>query len=221
MIKAIIFDVGGVLLRTHDHTPRRRLESEHGLDEWESERLVFSGKNGVAAQRGEITDAELWGRIASELELTQDELVSFRNAFWAGDRLDHEIVDYIRELQAAGYQTAIISNATDNLRRQLEQFDITAAFDLIVCSAEEKVMKPDLDIYRRTLRRLGRAPDEAVFIDDSKPNVDAARTLGIHAIHFHEGIDMRQALAQLGVTTEMNETNKYPPSNLEKGESNV
>ncbi len=200
MIRAIIFDVGGVLLRTHDHSHRRRLEAQFGLDEWQSEHLVFSGEDGAAAQLGAISDDELWHRIANRLELDTAQLEQFRLAFWAGDALDLELVDYIRGLRAAGYQTAIISNATGNLRRALsEQFKIAGAFDLIVCSAEEKIMKPDHEIYRRTLRRLRREPHEAVFIDDSEPNVNAARELGMHAIHFREGSDVPQALAELGV----------------------
>ena len=200
MIQAIIFDVGGVLIRTHDHEPRRSLEKELGLDEWESERLVFSGDDGTAAQQGTISDVELWQRIARRLDLDHDQLHAFQSAFWGGDRLDQQLVDLIRRLRQAGYQTAIISNATDNLRRLLsEEHQIADAFDLIVCSAEEKIMKPDLEIYRRTVQRLGLAPQETVFIDDVQANVEAARAVGMHAIHYREGLDVERALFQLGI----------------------
>ena len=45
-------------------------------------------------------------------------------------------------------------------------------------------MKPDPEIYRRTLHLLGRSPAETIFIDDSMPNVEAARNLGMQAVHF-------------------------------------
>lgn len=200
MIKAVIFDVGGVLIRTQDYVPRRALEQRLGLAEWESETLVFSGDDGTKAQQGAITDAELWRRIARRLQLDEELLRQFREAFWAGDVLDRNLIAHIERLHAAGYQTAIISNATDNLRRLLSaEHQIAAAFDLIVCSAEEKVMKPDPEIYRRTLERLQRRPSETIFVDDSKPNIDAARALGMHAIHYREGVDLSRALAQLGV----------------------
>ena len=199
MIKAVIFDVGGVLIRTHDHTPRRALERRLGLDERESEQMVFHSDVGTQAQSGVVSNTDLWAWIGEQLALDDDQLRAFRRDFWAGDVLDTDLVDYVRALRPA-YQTAIISNATDDLQRTLtEQFAIADAFDLIVCSAEEKVMKPDVAIYRRALQQLGREPAEAVFVDDSIANVAAARDLGMHAIHYRPGTDVPAALAKLGV----------------------
>lgn len=199
MIKAVIFDVGGVLVRTHNHSPRRRWERQLQLDEGQSETIVFASDMGTRAQSGVVTAEALWQWIGEHLALAPEQLRAFRRDFWAGDALDEELVDYIRSLRLT-YQTAIISNATDGLRRNLaEVYPIADAFDLIVCSAEEKVMKPDEEIYRRTLQRLGRAPAEAVFVDDSAANIEAARELGMHAVHYRAGLDVPEALAELGV----------------------
>jgi HAD superfamily hydrolase (TIGR01509 family) len=73
------------------------------------------------------------------------------------------------------------------------------AFDLIVGSAYERVMKPDPAIFLRTLERLGRAPHEAVFIDDFAHNIEGARGVGMAAIHYTPGMDLAAALASLGV----------------------
>jgi FMN phosphatase YigB (HAD superfamily) len=59
-IKAIIFDLGGVLLRTEDFTPRERLAEHLGMDRNELEELIFGGDSGSQAQRGEITTGEMW-----------------------------------------------------------------------------------------------------------------------------------------------------------------
>lgn len=207
MIKAVVFDVGGVLIRTHDHAPRRRWEAKLGLRDWESEEIVFSSDIGTAAQMGSLTEEQLWREIGRRLELDEERLAEFRSAFWSGDVLDADLVDLIRQLRTR-YQTAIISNATDGLRRTLnEKHRIADAFDLIVCSAEEGIMKPDLDIYRLTLQRLDRKPEEAVFIDDSRENVSAARQLGMHAIHYRDGLDVKGALAQMGIVAPESETN--------------
>lgn len=199
MIKAVIFDVGGVLIRTHDHSHRRRWEERLGLDEGQSEAIVFGGEMGTKAQSGEISEEALWEWIGRRLALEGKTLRAFRRDFWAGDVLDEALVAYIRSLRPA-YQTAIISNATDNLRYVLSEVrNIADAFDVIVGSAEEKVMKPEPAIFHRTLERLGSEPEEAVFIDDSPPNVAGARSLGMHAIHFRTGMDVPAALARLGV----------------------
>lgn len=199
MIKAVIFDVGGVLVRTHDHSPRRKWERRLGLREAESETIVFSSEMGIRAQSGEITNEALWKWIGDRLDLEGEALRAFRRDFWAGDVLDEELVAYIRSLRPR-YQTAIISNATDNLRYTLtEVYNITDAFDVIVGSAEEEIMKPEAAIFNRTLERLGREPEEAVFIDDSLENIAGARSLGIHAVHFRAGMDVRAALSRLDV----------------------
>ncbi len=199
MIKAVIFDVGGVLVRTHDHSPRRRWEQRLGLDEGESESIVFGGEMGTKAQSGEISEEALWEWIGRRLALEGETLRAFRRDFWAGDVLDEELVAYIRSLRPR-YQTAIISNATDRLHTVLaDVFNIADAFDVIVGSADERIMKPDPAIFRRTLERLGREPEETVFIDDSPPNVAGARSLGMHAIHFRAGMDVPAALSRLGV----------------------
>ena len=199
-IRVVIFDVGGVLVRTEDqHASRLALEARLGLPPGGSEQLVFNGPMGLAAQRGEITTAALWAWIAAELQLDEAGLRRFHEAFWAGDRLDNGLVDFVRSLRPA-YRTAIISNWRDDLRQALtEAFPMADAFDLIVCSAEEKIMKPDAAIFERALARLGCRAEETVFIDDFRHNVEAARGVGMQAIHFYPGLDLPGALAELGI----------------------
>lgn len=208
MVRAIIFDVGGVLIRTEDHSHRRRWETALGLAPGASETVVFDGEMGARAQAGAISDEELWQWIGQHLELDEARLARFRRDFWAGDVLDTELVDYVRSLRPT-YQTAIISNFTDALRKKLtDVYPVADAFDLIVCSAEEQTMKPAPDIYETTLEALGRQPAEAVFIDDSKPNVVAARQLGMHAIHYQAGMDVPEELARFGIRPDQDESPK-------------
>lgn len=197
MIKAVIFDVGGVLIRTLDRSRRFAWEKKLGLGEWESEAIVFGGEMGTKAQLGEITDSELWQWIGKRLSLDEKALTTFQRDFWAGDYLDKDLVEYIRSLRPK-FQTAIISNATDALRQNLSTvYPMADAFELIVCSAEEGVMKPNEAIYKSTLARLGRDPKETVLIDDSRPNVIAARQLGMQAIHFKPDMKLQTELTNI------------------------
>lgn len=199
MIQAIIFDVGGVLLRTYDHRYRREWDKRLGLASGESEELVFNSPTGQAAQAGRITYQALHQWVVQQFNLSGEDAKQFWHDFWAGDDLDLQLIALIRSLRP-GYQTAIISNAWDNLHWLLtEKYPIADAFDLIVGSAYEKIMKPDPEIYRRTLARLGRRPEEALFIDDNEQNVLAARALGMAAIHFNPLIDLPAHFAQLGI----------------------
>ncbi|MCP5094988.1 MAG: HAD family phosphatase [Chloroflexi bacterium] len=199
MIQAILFDVGGVLLRTEDHTYRRTWEKKLGLKPWESETIVFNSEMGTKAQQGKISDDELWLWVGNHIGLTDDQLKTFRHDFWAGDVLDNALVDLIRGLHGR-YQTAIISNYNDSLRPIVtHKFKIADAFDEIIISCEEGIMKPDPQIYQTALSRLGRKPEETVFIDDFAHNVEAAQALGMHAIHFTPQLNFAASLTDLGI----------------------
>jgi HAD superfamily hydrolase (TIGR01509 family) len=81
----------------------------------------------------------------------------------------------------------------------LANWGILSLFDVVVCSGEEGVAKPDPTIYRLALDRLGVEPGEAVFVDDSRGHVAAARELGIHAIHFTTAAALADALSDLQI----------------------
>jgi len=199
MIKAIIFDVGGVLIRTESRIPRANLEARLGLAPGASELLVFNGPMGIQAQTGAITSQALWASVAQELALDEAGLASFRSDFFGGDLLDLELLDLVRRLHLH-YQTAIISNAMDDLLEVVtNRYPLAGAFDLIVGSAYQKVMKPAPEIFLWTLAQLGRQPNEAVFIDDFAHNIAGAQAVGMAAIHYQPGIDLAAELAKLGV----------------------
>jgi epoxide hydrolase-like predicted phosphatase len=200
MIQAVIFDIGGVLIRTRDQSSRRRLEQLYGLPEGGAEFLVFNSEMGLAAQRGVYSEEENWRRVQRELSLSDAALADFRREFWAGDDLDAELVAYIRRLRVR-YRTAIISNALPGLMTLLTgKYPIADAFDVIIGSGDERVAKPDRAIYSLALERLACRPEEAIFIDDSLRNVEGAQAVGLKTIHYTAGMDVPAALADYGVT---------------------
>jgi glucose-1-phosphatase len=199
MIQAVIFDIGGVLVRTDDHEPRRRLEQRLGLAPGAAEFVVFNSEAGLRTQRGELTEEENWLRVQRELNLSDGDIDDFRREFWAGDKLDAELIDYIRRLHSR-YQTAIISNAMPGLMTVVTgKYPIADAFDVIVGSGDVKLAKPDPAIYRLTLQQLGRQPEEAIFVDDSLPNIQGAQAVGLHTIHYTRGANIPAVLATYGV----------------------
>ncbi len=193
-IQALIFDWGGVLMRTEDQTERRKWEARLGLQDWELAGLVFGNPVARQASTGQAGTGAVWEQVGATLGLAPDELSRLRRDFWAGDRLDTELVGYIANLRPR-CQTAILSNAWSDARTFFTGHpEILAAFDQIVISGEEGMMKPDPEIYRRTLARLGVSPQQAVFVDDMPENVTAAAALGIHGLQFHS---REQVIARL------------------------
>jgi glucose-1-phosphatase len=185
-IRAVIFDLGGVLLRTEDREPRNNLASRLNMTYEELEDLVFNSESARKAMRGVITSLEHWENIRLKLGLTPSEFALAPKEFWAGDKLDTELVDYLRSLRPE-YKTALLSNAWDDLRVALQDhLQILDAFDETIISAEVGFTKPEAQIYQITLDRLGVSPQDAVFVDDFVENVEAARQLGLHTVHFKQ-----------------------------------
>lgn len=184
-IRAVIFDFGGVLMRTGSLEPRRRLAEQFGLSLDELYRLVFDGDGSREAQLGSIDPDQRWAQIGQSVRLSsRDEQIAFHQAMFATDVLDGELLDYIRSLRPR-LKTALLSNASLRLVTVLrDDLHIEDCFDVIVISAQVGLMKPDPAIYRLTLERLGVEPQEAVFLDDVLDNVEAASSLGIHTVHF-------------------------------------
>lgn len=199
MIKAVIFDMGGVLVRTVDPGKRAAWEARLGLAPGDAERIVLNSPMGKQAQMGAITTADLWHWVQGEFGFDDDTLAAFRHDFWAGDALDDELVDLLRYLRL-NYQTALLSNFMDELHEVITvRHPMADAFDLVVGSAYEKMMKPDARIYELTLARLGRKPAEAVFIDDMLHNIEGAQQVGLATVHYQAGMDVTAALAELGL----------------------
>ncbi|MCP4357672.1 MAG: HAD family phosphatase [Chloroflexi bacterium] len=199
MIKAVIFDFGGVILRTQDWSGRRKWEKRLGLAKNEAEAIVFNSDMGRKAQHGQVSYDEHWAWLGNHFNLTTAEQTEFETDFWAGDVLDKGLVTFICSLRPS-YQTALISNAFDDLQRVLTDiFDIADAFDVIAISAEEGIMKPDPRLYQLTLERLDCHPEEAIFIDDFAHNIAGAREIGIKGILFTPDINLTEELQNLGI----------------------
>jgi epoxide hydrolase-like predicted phosphatase len=196
-IKAIIFDLGGVLLRTQDFTARERLADRLNMDRNELEEFIFGGDSGDQAQRGEITVRQHWENLRRQLNFTPQDFQALLDEFFSQDILDRDLIDYVRGLHAY-YRTALLSNAWDDLRQVIaEKWHFEDAFDIMIISAEVGVVKPDPRIFYLSLDQLGVAPEEAIFVDDFQRNVNAANEVGIHGIRFHSPQQVRSEIAHL------------------------
>ncbi len=183
-IKAIIFDMGGVILRTHDYATREATAKKLGLSEEAYEELVFTSPSGMDATVGKIDEREHWFIVWNTLHVPAELQPKYEADFWAGDRLDDRLVDFLRSLKG-NYTTALLSNAWSNARQSLtEKYHCMDAFDVSVFSYEVGLAKPNPAIYRLILERVGVDADEAIFLDDNKDNIESAAKMGIHAIRF-------------------------------------
>jgi putative hydrolase of the HAD superfamily len=176
--------MGGVILRTEDQSGRKRWEERLGLPPGELSRLVFDGEASRKAVVGRASEDDIWSWVLARLGLPESERQALIDGFFGGDKVDDRLVAFIRGLRPA-FKTGMITNAWPNVRHHLEnEWHVGDAFDLIVISAEEGIVKPDPRIYRLALERLGVAPGESVFVDDMEENIAGAQAVGMQGIRF-------------------------------------
>ena len=193
-IKAVVFDMGGVLLRTIDKKPRKALAERFGTTSEDLESFVFLGPTSLKSEIGELSDADHWREVLRRYGQEHLDLKDVYREFFAGDGLNQDLLDYAYALKPV-YQIALLSNAWANTRENLkESFDFIDHFDISIFSAEVGVRKPDRAIFDIMLDRLGVTAPEAVFVDDMEINASAARSLGMEAIHF---ISTEETIQQL------------------------
>lgn len=196
-IKAVLFDLGGVLIRTEDRRPRTMLADAYGMTYAELEKIVFGGESGDAAQQGIISAAQHWENVRVALKLRDDEVEAVKTAFFGGDVMDKQLLDYIRTLRLR-YTVAALSNAMSDTRASLlNKWKIGDAFDHFFISAEMGMMKPDPRIYHTVLHHLSLAPAETVFVDDFPRNIHAAQEVGMRTVWFR---NREQAIEELEAT---------------------
>ena len=184
MIKAIIFDFGRVITVQKPLSLFRSYEIELGLDPDTVNSIMFDSQAWQDALLGRKTTEEFWHLIGPELGLnTADEVNRFRRRYHADEAINEAVLDLIRKLRGR-YKLAILSNAPPDLTRWLADWEMCDLFEVVFCSGDEGMIKPDPAAFKLTLERLGVEPGEAVFIDDTPENVEAARKLGIQGIIF-------------------------------------
>ncbi len=196
-LRAVVWDMGGVLVRNLAPEPRIHLAEKYGLNEPELENLVFGNPVSGKATLGQASVDELWEYVAHTLNIGPKELPAFVTAFWSSDRVDEELLDFIQSLHSS-YKTGLLSNAFDDTRPSVTvRFPrLLKIFDVSLFSAEEGLAKPDPRFYQLMLDRLGVKAEEAIFVDDFVENVAGARAVGMKAVQFKNTQQARQAVLE-------------------------
>jgi len=199
MRRSVIFDLGGVLI---DWNPRHLYRELIG-DEAEMERFLAEVCTQEWNERQDegrpvaVAVAELTARHPERRELIEAFYDRWQDMI-AGEI--EETVAILAELRLRNHRLYALSNwSAETFPHARARFDFLDWFHGTVISGEVGVKKPDPQIFHILFRRFGIDPELAVFIDDSAPNVAAARRLGLEALHFTSGAALRRDLEHLGL----------------------
>lgn len=199
MIDAILFDVGNVLVQWDPrHLYRKLLPDEAAVEkfladictlEWHFAHDQGSSfeENAALLKQFHPDHAELidfWGQRYLEMSPGEVEGVS-------------ALMD---RAESAGLEFHGLTNMPSTVYPMLtEAFPPVARLQTVVVSGDEKICKPDLEIYRRALGRIGTDPARTLYVDDTLVNAQAATELGMVSHHFKDAVGLEAHLVDLGV----------------------
>jgi putative hydrolase of the HAD superfamily len=194
VIRAVAFDIGGVLEITPDLGVDRLWETRLGLPAGEI--LVRMRDIWRGGSIGTITLDDVHEALRDRLGLDDQTLAQYMADVWREylGTANTELIEYARELRPR-YRTGIVSNSFVGAReREQAAYGFEDLVEEIVYSHEVGFSKPDPRIYALICSRLGVSPEEMVFLDDSDVCVTGARDVGIHAVLYQ---DNAQAIAEI------------------------
>ena len=142
-------------------------------------------------ETGRITEDEFLRKLGERLEPVlghRPELHRFREIYFDALHPNEPMIDLMREAKSSGHRMGLLTNNVrewEPLWRTMLPVD--EIFEVVVDSGFVGMRKPDRQIYDLTLERLGGpAPEECLFVDDTDVNCDAARELGMSAVHYRD-----------------------------------
>jgi len=203
--RAVIFDYGMVLTGQPDAAAHEAMVRITGLANDQFEQYYWADRH--AYDEGKLNGVMFWQKLARDARLSLspaeiDELNRQDARMWTTQ--NPAMVAWQRNLKAAGIRTAILSNMGDtvleNIQREFRWID---NFDVLVWSYQLHLAKPDPAIYHHTLNALGTLPEETLFIDDKRVNIEAAQALGLKGFEFTTVERLRSDLVAAGYNSHL------------------
>jgi putative hydrolase of the HAD superfamily len=199
-VRAVISDFGGVLTSPlFESFAAWQRQSGLSFERLGQAMVDAAERSGIhplyELEKGTLTEAEFLRMLEAELDPGAS-LSGMRDVYFEHLHPNPPMIELMRDLRGRGLRMALLTN---NVREWEPQWraklpEIDEIFEVVVDSAFVGMRKPEPEIYELAVQRLGVEAGECAFVDDLQVNVDAARELGFHAVHFRE---TEQAIAEL------------------------
>lgn len=182
MIKTIIFDNNGVLTTSCETGALDDLISFLGIKK--EDFLPVWNEEAEDVDEGIITTEEFLKNVLKRLNSSRD-FDQYKKHYWNSYEPKEDVRDFAKELKK-DFELVFLTNFGDDFYKFNKRWNLDDIFDKdkMFISADIKMVKPHDDIYLYVLDRIGKKPEEVVFIDDKAENIKTAKRLGMHAIQF-------------------------------------
>ncbi|MDE1823629.1 MAG: HAD family phosphatase [Candidatus Micrarchaeota archaeon] len=197
MIKGIIFDIGGVIVKWDNRTYFSYLGRLSGISAKEIGRIVDNIDKRYGFERGRISVSEFEKVLAKRIEINVNRIRWF-HFYRANMKVDRKVVDITRRLHR-DYTTAYLSNIDKRRHSYTRRVMDTSVFDYGFASFAIGYVKPDRRIFEYAIRKMDMKPSELLFIDNVRENVEGARKAGLNAILFTGAANLGRRLKKMGL----------------------
>jgi putative hydrolase of the HAD superfamily len=183
VIKALLIDLDGVIRHWPQDDPS--FVDRFGVSLAEIKRTAVSESLLLPAIMGQVTDEEWREMIALQLEGEGFERAKEAVSAWsaAAGEVDHRMLERVQSLRHK-LEVVLVTNATTRLEKDLAALGLSDSFDEVINSSRIGFAKPSQEVFQAALNCVGARAEEALFVDDTLPNVTVAQALGIASHHF-------------------------------------
>jgi HAD superfamily hydrolase (TIGR01509 family) len=190
--RAVLFDADGVLQRTAPW--REDLAEVVETDEELNEQLLddIAKAEGPQTQSGEVDIGHSLTQVLDRYDEVDLPVEAVYDA-WNAIEVHEDVLDGVRDLAGRGLVLALTTNQNEPRAAWMrENLPYDELFDAQFYSCEIGLAKPDPDYFRHVLEALDVAPEDALFLDDTAVNVEAAAGLGLRAELFAQDAGRRE-----------------------------
>ena len=200
MIKGVLFDYGGVVSSETLGETERILSNVLHVDIKGVKKKM--GTTLAKYEKGEINDKKFWQDLKREVN-TRVPLFLLRlgwlRRYHRQVKIHQDVLKLVEELKLKDFKVGLLSNTVLPYAKYLRKMGMYRPFDPVVTSCEVGHRKPEKEIYRIALQRLGLRANEVVFVDDMPGNVKGAKMVGIKAFVFKGVAQLRKDLISCGI----------------------
>ena len=200
MIKAIAFDLGGVLFTEGKSVAAETLFTRFGYDKQAILGILDSRKS-LELRKGLLSDKEFWEWVRKNVPSGYD-ADAIKKIWYDSYQVDEDILQIVKSLRGRYMIAAFSSNIKSRVEYLDKKFGYRKMFDVEVYSYQHSLGKQEREMVSVLVRRLGVRPEEMVFIDDQEANAAVARSCGVKAAVYSAGNigKLKEDLAKLGVS---------------------
>ena len=199
MIKAMVFDLGGVLFAEGKSVALEQLSRQYGYESKIVGRILSSPQS-IALRRGLLSDGEFWTWAREQLPPTYDTAL-IKECWYSGYELDPDIFHLISELRNRYRVIAFSGNIKSRVEFLEQKYHFRHLFHVEIYSFDHHVTKPDGEFVQILIVKSGVKADELVYVEDNEAYAQTARELGIKVVIYKRGqiYRLRDELGQFGI----------------------